>query len=260
MTRNKSKASQANRKSSWKNWGDHPIVVIVGTISSLIAIGIGIATVLPNQSTPSNSSDVSSAAATPFFNISTPTNTIYYDDFSDPTSGWDEKGYTTGWYKILYDSWNEKSSYIWENIGIMDGIYGIRVSVLGPFEKNGTASRGVIFGSNNGNTREPFSFSLNKDGLCKLSRYYADSEYGGWHSVTEEQIKGFDSNQSFYILEIQITNYRQAAGFVDGKLCIDTVLEDYAPGFVGLYATPTNAGPDYGVGESFFDDFYIYRP
>jgi hypothetical protein len=204
---------------------------------------------------------VTNPTSTPFFStIPTPSNILFYDGFSNSTSGWNQDGYTNGWFKILYDTWHEKTFYTWEKIGTIDGVFGIRVTVIGPFSENGFASRGIIFGSNGGNNKEPFSFSVNQKGLCKISRYYVDSEYNGWHSVVEEKINNFDSTQSYFILELQITNYRQIKGIVDGRICIDTTLEDYAPGFVGLYATPDYSSSDSGWGESFFDDFYIYRP
>ena len=257
MTRRKNKTSQGNERNIWRNWGDHPVVVTIGTISSLIAV---IAIISSIQKT-SSINEVINSTPTPFFEtIPTPMNVLYYDNFSDESSGWDEDGYTTGWYKILHDSWHEKNNFAWETIGVIDGVIGIKVAVIGPFEKEGYASRGVVFGSNRGNSLEPFSFTINRTGMCKISRYYDESVYSGWRSIVEENAKNFDSEQSFYILELQITNYGQVKGSVDGKICIDTVLDDYAPGYVGLFATPNHSGPDYGVGESFFDDFFVFRP
>jgi hypothetical protein len=238
------------------NWyKQQPITIKAAIIGGLFAILGAIITILPDVLMHPSKVILPKNGTIP-----TPTDILYYDDFSDKTSGWNINGYSNGWYKILFNTGYEKNYFTWDSIGPIDGFFGIRVTVIGPFEKNGRASRGLIFGLNNGDTREPFSFSFDYAGKCKISYYSTAFDHEGWRMVTEGQIENFDNNQSFYKLELQNINYRQVIGSVDGNICIDTVLDSYVPGLVGLYASPTYGDSDgMWYGESFFDDFFVYR-
>jgi hypothetical protein len=181
---------------------------------------------------------------------------IHHDDFSDPSSGWGY-GYEDGRYAIHIDSY----PYVfraWKGIGKIDeGL--LQVDVLGPFQENDAAKRGLGFGSRNGGSSGTYAFTINSSGVCEFLEYDDDIDYGGWKSRVKGKIADFDGQRGYYTLKIHITNYREATGYVDDKFCAKYVMQNYNIGYVGVVASYSYIGFDYQGGDSYFDEYRIFQ-
>lgn len=180
-------------------------------------------------------------------------NKIHYDDFSSPSTGWDNyssSNTATGYEESRYYIQLSKPMLflsIWESMGKLDdGV--LEVNVLGPFEEG--SSQGIGYGWNENWEGSTYAFTINSSGMCKFLE-----ASDGWRVRKSAEIASFNTQQTFHNLKLYIRG-NEALGYVDDTFCARYIMPEYKKGYVGVVASPNSIEKR---GRYYFDEYRVFE-
>jgi hypothetical protein len=186
----------------------------------------------------------------------------FFDDFSDPTSGWaiyDSTNTKYRYYNGEYQIWSNNYYYLIDSTNVPQ-CDNFRLDVAAkivedqrPVSSESAPTYGVFFGLKNGYTPY-YKFVIYPDGYFELGKLTYNNPSGITYPVpktySENILKGLDHVNNLFVIKVGDTMKIGVNGFI-----LATIQEPgYTPGDIGVVAGPNPYG---NIVDARFDNFSL---